>query len=165
MTQTITVGMVVGLIYDMCDKDGKILETRSPSNPLFYVHGANMILPLLEDALTGQKEGFTVKLMLRPQDAFGDYRSDLVTIVDKIHFPPHLNLQCGMRFDTIGPDGKAITVEIKKIESNQVTIDGNHPLAGKELHFDLKVHLIRPATPEELQSQRPAQPPEKKTLH
>lgn len=154
MSMKISDGIVVGLIYDMCDKNGKILETRSPSNPLFYIHGQNMILPLLEESLTGRSEGFTVKLIIHPKDAFGEYRQELVTDVDRSKFPSHIALQLGMRFDTIGPDGKGITVTITKIDGNKITVDGNHPLAGKELHFDLKVHSLRAATAEELTNQQ-----------
>ncbi len=145
---------VVTLTYELRDANGRMLEERSEQNPSIFICGLNQVLPALEQSLIGQTKGFAKDLTLPPENAYGGYNNDLVVEVPRATFPANLKLNNGMRFNTVGPGGESLTVEITAVQGDQVILDGNHPLAGVELHFKLKVLDVRPATAEELSSHK-----------
>lgn len=151
MDLKVSKGCVVELAYKLKNEKGELLEERDSANPLLYLHGSNQLLTILEKSLEGQIQGFQTTLTVPPKQGYGDFDKTLITEVPLSVFPKELTLQPGMRFDTHGPKGEYIVVEVKEIKGDKVKIDGNHPLAGKTLVFDLKVMSVREATAEELE--------------
>lgn len=145
---------VVSLSYQLFSVNDQhndvLVEERTVDDPLEFLFGQGVLLPKVEEAIKGKSHGFQTQVVLHPRDAFGLHQPDLQTWMDKGRFPQEPALQLGMKFQTQGPDGKVLSVIVKEIEDDKVLIDGNHPLAGIELRFDLRVLRVRQATEEEL---------------
>ncbi|MGE0632574.1 MAG: peptidylprolyl isomerase [Pseudobdellovibrionaceae bacterium] len=141
---------VVALVYTLKDDEGNVIEDRTPENPFVYIHGQDQILPALEETLEGQSVGFCTFLRVAPEKGFGEYQEGLVAEVPKTQFPDKLGLSEGMKFDTTGPNGQPLTVEVRQVKDKSVVVDGNHPLAGLALNFDLRVLEVREPTQEEI---------------
>ncbi len=141
----------VTLCYKLCNSQYKVLEERTATDPLIFLQGYDQLLPAVELAIEGQVTGYITSMKLAPNQAYGPYRKELVSEVSRNQFSEDLDLKFGMKFDTTGPDGKAIVVRILKIDENMITLDGNHPLAGQELIFELHILSVRQATSEELE--------------
>ncbi len=127
-----------------------LIDEMTVDNPLEFIYGHGFLLPLVEEKLKGQSRGFQFSLDLHPRDAFGLHKPDLQTWMAKEKFPRNIELKLGMKFQTQGPDGELISVIVKEIKSGQVLIDGNHPLAGLHLRFEMKVLRVREAEEKEL---------------
>jgi len=140
----------VTLCYRLCNSQFKTLEERTATDPLIFLQGYHQLLPAVELALEGQVAGYTTTLKLSPDQAYGTYRNELVSQVLRSQFAAHLKLEFGMKFDTEGPDGKPLVVRITKTDEDSVTLDGNHPLAGQELIFELNILAVREASEEEI---------------
>jgi FKBP-type peptidyl-prolyl cis-trans isomerase SlyD len=137
---------VVTLNYTVTDPDGAVIDDGN--QPLVYLHGGYDGLFLrLEEALHGKAIGDTLKIKLQPPDAFGDYDEGLVAVEDADLFPE--NIAVGMAFERVSDDGEVI-YRITDIADGKVVVDGNHPLAGVALIFDMTVTEVRPATDEEI---------------
>jgi FKBP-type peptidyl-prolyl cis-trans isomerase SlyD len=126
-----------------------LIEERNVDDPLEFIFGQDVLLPKVEEAIKGQTRGFQTEVSLHPRDAFGLHHPDLLMWVDKNKFPNNDKIQLGMKFQTQGPDQKIISVIVKEIKDNKVLVDGNHPLAGLKIRFDLKVLRVREATEKE----------------
>lgn len=140
---------VVTLNYQVTDPDGNIIDDGS--NPLVYLHGGyDGIFSRLEEALHGKDAGEKVVVKLQPEDAFGDYDADLVRVEAIGLFPD--NIAVGMQFERAGDDedSQDMLYTITDIADGKVVVDGNHPLAGLALIFDITVADVRAATREEL---------------
>lgn len=139
---------VVTLKYTVVDPDGNMIDDGS--HPLVYLHGGyDGIFPVLEEALHGKKVGDQLKVKLQPEDAFGDYDEELVLVEDISQFPE--NIEVGMSFERVTEDGEEdMLYRITDIADGKVVVDGNHPLAGTALVFDITVAEVRKATAEEL---------------
>lgn len=129
-----------------------IMEERTPENPLDFVYGNGQLLPAVEKAILGQTPGYSRVLRLVAEEAFGVYHKNLAMWLPKDKLPSKVALQVGMKFQTQGPDGDVMAVLLKEISDDKVLLDGNHPLAGATVQFDLRVMRVRPATKEELAS-------------
>ena len=151
MNTTIQDKMVVGISYTLHDDEGSLIEERTPEDPLLYIQGLEHVIPHIEEALVGQAGGFQAELVVKPEDYYGEYEEDLVAEIDRKEFPTDVEMKVGMEFEIEGPDGEPLVAEIVDVSPESITLDGNHPLAGVELHFRLKVESVRPATPEELE--------------
>ena len=126
---------------------GKVLEDGKTS--MAYLHGGySNVLPKIEQALEGQAAGFEVTLELQPKDAFGERDESLVQTISKSQFPP--GVKVGGQLTGRDVDGHERVFEVKKIKGQEVFLDGNHPLAGVALRFDVKVIDVRAATKEEI---------------
>jgi len=138
---------VVTLQYKVADLQGRLLEqTREP---LAYLHGGyDNTLPKIEAALDGQEAGYQVTLELRPEDAFGVRDESLVRTIPKGDFPP--GVKVGGQLEGHTDDGQPHVFHVMKIKGPTVHLDGNHPLAGKDLKFQLKVVGVRAASAEEI---------------
>ncbi len=146
---------VVSIYYTANDDDGNIVDTNVGYEPLQYLHGHNNILAALEVALKGMQTGDQKKLVLNPEEAYGIYNASLVIKIDKKIFAKEaVQIETGqvVEFD----DGKNLM--IRSIGGDEVTLDGNHPFAGKTLHFSVKIVSIREATAEEIHQQHPLTP-------
>lgn len=143
---------VVTLVYTLKDDDGNVIEDRTPESPFIYMHGHDQILPALEEALEGQSIGYCTFLRLTPERGFGEYREELVAEVSHEQFP-NQQVNEGMKFDTVGPNGQPLTVSVLEINGDQIIVDGNHPLAGVSLNFDLRVIEVRDPSVEEAEGE------------
>lgn len=141
--------MVVSLHYTLKDDSGEVLDSSSGREPLSYLHGHGNIIPGLEKALEGTSVGHRSNVAVAAADAYGETNPDLVFEAPKEQFPADMELAEGARVYAEGPDGPVSFTVVRLTESGAV-LDGNHPLAGKRLHFDVEVVEIRPATKEEL---------------
>jgi FKBP-type peptidyl-prolyl cis-trans isomerase SlyD len=141
---------VVGLRYTLKDDQGSELDRADAETPFFYLHGAANIIPGLEDALLGLKPGDTKKVSVEAKDGYGEVNAGLVLTVEKSMFPSDEALVPGMEFGADVGTGRPMVFTVQKIEGDKVIIDGNHPLAGKRLHFDVEVLSVRQATADEL---------------
>jgi FKBP-type peptidyl-prolyl cis-trans isomerase SlyD len=147
----ITKDTVVSLLYELTDTNGALLEKID--EPVSYLHGGyDGIFPIVEEELHGKDVGEQCRITMRPDDAFGEYEHDLVRVEPRGLFPE--NVEIGMQFeggaeDTDDDDYMLYTVV--DVTDDEVTVDGNHPLAGKTLVFDCTVTGVRPATAEELE--------------
>lgn len=139
---------VVTLNYTVHDADGNLVDDGA--QPLVYLHGGyDAIFPLIEENLHGKKLGDTLKIKLQPDDAFGDYDESLVLVEDAKLFPD--NIEVGMAFERVGEEGEDDMVfRITDIAEGKVVVDGNHPLAGLALLFDITVADVRQASLEEI---------------
>jgi len=140
---------VVTLNYTLTDAQGEIID-QSMDNSFVYLHGASNIIPGLEKALTGKAVGDSFKVAIAAEDAYGPKMDERIEEVPRSMFPEDTDIQPGMQFHAQGPQGQAITVTVVAMSEDTVTVDGNHPLAGVELHFDVEVMGIREAEAEEL---------------
>lgn len=140
---------VVTLHYTLTGDDGKVIDSSSDGEPLVYLHGAKNIIPGLENELTGKTSGASLKVSVSPKEGYGEYRPDAVQTVPRSAFEGIDEIETGMQFQTQGPHGIEVIV-VTAINGDDITIDANHPLAGKTLHFDVRVEAVRDATKEEL---------------
>lgn len=139
---------VVTLSYKVGEPNGKLIEAGR--EPMVYLHGGyDNTLPKIEAALDGHQPGDQVTLQLKPEDAFGTRNEALVRTIPKKEFPP--GVKVGGQLEGHTDDGHPHVFHVMKIKGDTVFLDGNHPLAGKELRFVLKVTGVRAATPEEIE--------------
>ena len=147
---------LVSVDVSMYDAQGQLLERTG--TPLVYLHGAGDIFPRIEAALAGHDAGYCTTVMLEPEDAFGDADASLVHLVECRRLGPKVEL--GMRYEGLPgrADGRIYTVT--DIAEGMAVLDGNHPLAGYALRFDLTVRAVERASEEELAAAERPQPPE-----
>lgn len=143
--------------YRLTDDNDQLLDESDNGQPLAYLHGKGNIIPGLEQALDGKAAGDKFTVTLEPQEAYGDYDDDLIHVVDRSQFTGVDELEVGMQFQARFPDGDRIAT-VSEIEGDEVTIDGNHALAGETLNFEIEVAEVRQATAEELQHGHPHGP-------
>lgn len=141
---------VVSLRYELFDAEGELLE--KVDEPVSYLHGGyDGIFPLVEEELHGKAVGDQCRVTMQPDDAFGEYDHTLVMIEPRSAFPEEIEV--GMQFEG-GPesadDEDYLLYTVVEVDDDEVTVDGNHPLAGKTLTFNCTVTGVRPATAEEL---------------
>ena len=139
---------VVTLNYTVKDPDGNMIDDGH--HPLVYLHGGyDGIFALIEEALQGKTVGENLKVKLAPEDAFGEFDEELVLVEDASLFPD--NIEVGMSFERVGEDGEEEMIyRITDIADGKVVVDGNHPLAGVALVFDVTVAEVRAASAEEI---------------
>ena len=142
--------MVVSMHYTLTDNDGKVLDSSEGTEPLDYLHGAGNIIPGLETALIGKVADDALKVTVEPKEGYGELIPELIQKVNKSAFEGVDNLEPGMAFEAQGPDGQVQRVVISAVEGDEVTVNGNHPLAGVTLNFDVKIVSVRDATEEEI---------------
>ena len=140
-------GSLVSLDVTMYDAQGILLEHSE--EPLVYLHGHDDLFPRVEEALAGKEAGARVALQLEPEDAFGDYDPALVLLMELDNLGA--GVEVGMRVEGDGGEGAAGRIfTITDIADGMAVLDGNHPLAGFALRFDITVLEVRAASPEEL---------------
>jgi FKBP-type peptidyl-prolyl cis-trans isomerase SlyD len=142
----------VTMHYTLTNAKGEVLDSSEGPDggePLSYVHGRGMIVPGLEAALTGKSEGDRVEVTVAPEGGYGPRQDSLIQKVSRDELPDG-DLEVGMRFRSHGPGGARI-LTITALDQDTVTLDGNHPLAGATLSFDVKILSVREATEKDLQ--------------
>jgi FKBP-type peptidyl-prolyl cis-trans isomerase SlyD len=143
---------VVTLTWQLSDGQNAPIDALTEPTEFFF--GGDDLLPKVEEALTGQASGFDVHLHLEPENAFGDYRSELVCFEDRALFPD--GVEVGMQVEGL-PDG-AVTPDmpedtiytVTEVYPSHVVLDGNHPLAGLAIRMHVTVRGVRAATPDEI---------------
>lgn len=140
---------VVTIHYTLTDAEGTVLDSSRGGEPLSYLEGAQNIIPGLEKELLGAKAGDKKTVKVPAAEAYGEKRQDMVMQVPKSQFPADMKFKVGDRFRG-GADGHAPIFTVASIETDTVTLDGNHPLAGKDLNFDVEVTEVRDATSDEM---------------
>ena len=139
---------VVTLHYKVSDTLGRLIE--EVKEPMAYLHGGyDNTLPKIEAALEGQNTGYQTTLQLKPEDAFGLRDETLVQTIAKRDFPA--GVKVGGQLKGRSENGSEMVFTVMKIKGDTVHLDGNHPWAGKELRFTVKVTEVRPAIPEEIE--------------
>ena len=146
---------VVAIEYTLKDDQGNIIDASGERGPMEYLHGAQNIIPGLEQGVEGLAAGDTKSVVVPPQLGYGEYSEKLLQQVPLSAFGANTP-QVGMRFHAETNLGMRV-LTIKKIEGEEVTLDGNHELAGKTLHFDIKVVSVRAAELTELAHGHPHQ--------
>lgn len=140
--------VVVKFNYTLTDDEGNVID-QSNGQPLAYLHGAANIIPGLEKALTGKTVGDKLTVNVPAAEAYGEYYAEMVQEVPREMFQGVDNIEAGMQFQAQAEDGIQI-VTVKAVQDDVIIIDGNHPLAGRDLNFDVEIVEIREATQEEL---------------
>ncbi|MEQ1638377.1 MAG: peptidylprolyl isomerase [Methylococcales bacterium] len=139
----------VSIHYTLTNAAGELLDSSSDGEALVYLHGQGNIIAGLENALQGKATGDKFKVSIAPKDGYGEIMDDMIQIVAKEMFEGVDDLEIGMQFHADVSHGPGI-VTIVAIDGDQVTLDGNHPLAGETLNFDVEVVDVRDATSDEL---------------
>ena len=140
---------VVYIHYTLTNVNGELLDKSPEDEPLGYIHGAGNIIPGLENALAGLSAGDDCKVEVAPEQGYGVRDEDLVQDVPHGAFDGVENIEPGMRFQAESEQGTRV-IEVVAVEGDVVTVDGNHPLAGETLSFNVTVERVRDASAEEL---------------
>ncbi len=140
---------VVSIDYTLTDADGTVLDSSKGQKPLDYLHGSGSIIAGLEEALEGRNVGDRVKVTVPPDKGYGTRDEALSRKVPRKLFDTAREIKPGMRFHTEGGHG-AHAVVVTAVDQEHVTVDANHPLAGKTLNFEVAVVEVRNATSGEL---------------
>jgi FKBP-type peptidyl-prolyl cis-trans isomerase SlyD len=141
---------VVTLHYTLKDDAGEVIDSSSSGEPLAYLHGHGNLVPGLERELEGKNAGDKLSVKIAPADGYGEFDQALIQKVPRRSLKGINNLNVGMRLHAQTQHGpQAVTVT--HIQGDMVTLDGNHPLAGKNLNFDIEITDVRAATGEELE--------------
>ncbi|MFQ5994097.1 MAG: peptidylprolyl isomerase [Acidiferrobacterales bacterium] len=141
---------VVTIDYTLEDNNGTVIDSSEGGDPFSYIHGIGAAIPGLEAALEGKSIGEELAVSLTPGQAYGERDESLVQVIAKDRFEAEGELEVGMQFRASTNAGETRVVTITKIDDDDVTVDGNHPLAGVTLNFAVAVRGVRDATEEEL---------------
>lgn len=137
---------VISFHYTLTDVEGNVLDTSEGRDPLAFLTGANQIISGLERELVNMNTGDQGVVEVPAADAYGERNEDQIQQLDRARFPEELEV--GMMFAT-DPQGMS-TFTVTAIEGDMVTVDANHPLAGKDLTFKVEITDVRAATEEEI---------------
>jgi FKBP-type peptidyl-prolyl cis-trans isomerase SlyD len=140
---------VVQIHYTLTNDDGDVLDSSEGQEPLAYIHGQGNIIPGLEDALDGKSVGDKFSVSIAPEEGYGARDEHLIQAVPKSAFEGVDQIEPGMQFHAEAHDGAQL-VTVLEVRDDEVILDGNHPMAGITLNFDVEVSDIRDATAEEL---------------
>jgi FKBP-type peptidyl-prolyl cis-trans isomerase SlyD len=147
----ITQNQVVTINFTLKDDAGEVIDSTQGSQPFSFISGNNQILPKLEESISIMLIGGKKNVKLDPVDAYGEYKEEAIQSVDRTEFPQDVELEEGMSFMAHTPDGRNVPLTIAGVQEDKVTVDFNHPLAGKALEFEVELIDVRDATLEELQ--------------
>ena len=143
---------VVSFLYTLKDDAGATID-QSDGEPLAYLHGHGQIVPGLERELTGKSTGEKLQVHVSPADGYGEYDAARVQKVPREAFNSIPDLRVGMTLGTRTRSGGHAEEVDREIGPDAVAVDGNHPLAGKDLFFDIEIVEVRAASEEELAHQ------------
>lgn len=135
--------------YTLTNDKGDVLDSSRGNEPLAYLHGGGNIIPGLEKALVGKKAGDTLQVKVAPAEGYGERDERLIQQVPRRAFQGVKDIQPGMSFHAQGERGP-MQVTVTRVAGDMVTVDGNHPLAGETLNFDVEIVEVRAATAEEM---------------
>ena len=142
---------VVSIHYTLTDEAGQTLDSSAGGEPLTYLHGHGGIIPGLENELTDKAKGDTLKVVVQPEDGYGDFNPDMLQQVPREAFQGVDTIEAGMQFQAQGEGGQMQMVVVREVTDETVLVDGNHPLAGQVLNFDVSIEGVREASAEEIE--------------
>lgn len=140
---------VVSIDYTLTNAKGEVLDKSSKGHPLMFIQGQGQLIPGLEKQLEGKTAGTTFKASIPAKDAYGTRDEELMQKIPKDNFAEIPDLKIGMELEAESDDGVRV-ITVVGIEGESVIVDGNHPLAGMDLTFDVTVVGVRDATADEL---------------
>ena len=140
--------MAVSIHYTLTNDDGEVLDSSIGDEALVYLHGGGNIISGLEKALHGKVAGDKFNVRIAPEDAYGELMEEMIQVISRDMFEGIDTIEVGMQFHADVSSGAGV-VTVINIEDDDITIDGNHPLAGLALTFDVEVIDVRAATEEE----------------
>lgn len=141
---------VVAFHYTLTNNEGEVLDSSEGRDPLTYLHGAGNIIPGLEKELEGRVGGDKLQVTVQPAEGYGEIQPALVQEVPRDSFEGVDSVQPGMQFQA-QTQGGPLLVTVTQVGGDTVTVDGNHPLAGKTLNFDVEIATVREASQEEVE--------------
>ena len=143
-------GRVILLDYMVRIGTGRVVESSTGKSPIEYLHGAGQILPALERALEGLREGEQAAFSIGAEDAYGQRKDDNVVSLPRSLFPTDVKLEKGVCLYARASGGQSYPITVMEVKSDMVLVDLNHPLAGERLFFEVNVRGVRPAGNQEL---------------
>lgn len=132
-------GDTVKVHYTGTLNNGQVFDSSKSREPLQFTLGTGMVIPGFEAAVTGLSPGETVTSTIPNAEAYGPYQKEMVAEIEKQNIPADFELEVGQRLEMQVPSGEAMSVTITDIKGDMVTLDGNHPLAGQDLTFELEL--------------------------
>jgi FKBP-type peptidyl-prolyl cis-trans isomerase SlyD len=138
-------GRVVLLDYMVRIASGQVVESSADKTPIEYLHGAGQILPALEQALEGLREGEQAAFSIAADDAYGERKDDNVVSLPKTLFPDDVELEKGLCLYARASGGQSYPITVREVKEDMVVVDLNHPLAGERLYFEVNIRGVRPA--------------------
>ena len=140
---------VVGIEYTLKDNKGEVIDTNAGSGePLFFIQGLGTIVPGLERAMNGKELCESFDATIKAADGYGEFDANRKRRIPRSAVGD-MKVEVGMMLQATGPEGASV-VTVSDVTDTDIEIDGNHPMAGKDLYFSIKVTEIRDATEEEL---------------
>ena len=146
---TVAKDLVVVIDYSL-HVDGELVDSSDEQEPLQYLQGHNNLIAGLEREMLGMKIGESKKVVVNPEEGYGEFDPEDFLEVPQNQFPENIPVEVGIELQVEDEDGNPTYARIDKVENNVVTLNFNHPLAGKELHFTVKILAIREPNAEEL---------------
>lgn len=141
---------VVVFEYVLRDGQRELIEASPADDPPSYVHGHGQLIPALEVQMEGHRAGERFEVSVPAGDAYGERDESLMVTVPRNDIPDGVPLAVGQSFDAVSSDGKALKLRVRHVDDGEVLMDGNHPLAGLDLHYDITIKSVRPASEEDI---------------
>ena len=135
-------GDTVKIHYTGKFNDGTVFDASKEEEPLEFVLGEGQVIPGVEEAVIGMNPEESKTTTIPPEKGYGQYHEDMVVDVDKSKFPEHIQPELGLELELKQEDGESVYVVVTNITDEEVTLDANHPLAGKDLTFDIQLMEI-----------------------
>ena len=146
---TVQDGLVVSIEYTL-SVDGEVLDSSKDAGPLQFLAGYDNIVPGLEREMAGMKIGESKDVLVLPEDGYGEFDEEAFMEVPRSEFPADMELETGLELNVTDEDGQHQLAFVESFNDKTVRLDFNHPLAGAELRFNVKVVALRDPTKEEL---------------
>ncbi|MEQ1545683.1 peptidylprolyl isomerase [Methyloglobulus sp.] len=144
----ITDNTAVSIHYTLTNDAGEEIDSTTEGEPLVYLHGTGNIILGLEKALYNRSVGDKFNVRIEAADAYGEFSDDMIQVVSRAMFEGIDNVEVGMQFHAAANSGSGV-ITVLTVDGDDITIDGNHPLAGQALSFAIEIVGVRPATKEE----------------
>lgn len=120
-------------------RDGTVFDSSLGKDPFVFIIGKGAVIPGFENSVVGMRAGDKKTVTVQPEEAYGPHREDLCAVIARSRIPENIKLRPGMRFDVQSSRGASTRALVLEVTTTDVTLDLNHPLAGKELVFDLEL--------------------------
>lgn len=133
------VGDKVLVHYEGSFDDGTVFDSSADQEPLEIVLGQGMVIPGFEAAIIGMNEGEKCRVTLEPEQGYGPHRDDLIKVIDRTDLPEDIQPEVGLLLRAYTQDGEEVNVTVVEVDDDTVTLDANHPLAGKNISFEIQL--------------------------
>ncbi len=132
-------GNKVKVHYTGTFDDGEVFDSSREAQPLEFELGAGQVIPGFDQAVTGMEVGDTKQVRILEGDAYGPYNPEMVFTTDHSQFDESVKPEVGQQFQAETPDGQPLFLVVKEVEGDKIVMDANHPMAGKDLNFELEL--------------------------